>query len=283
MTAPITEQGDQLRFVSYGGGVQSTALLVLAAQGRINFRTFVMANVGDDSEMPATLEYVRHIAAPFAAEHGIDLHMLNRLNRHGDVETLWGRMMKPGSKSLPIPYRLSANAAPVGRACTQNFKTEVTGKWAKANGATKVNPAVVALGISRDEASRASNKRVSDHEIVVYPLIGVGEETGLKLDRSDCANLIRAAGLPVPPKSACFFCPFHRPEVWDELARSEPELFEKACHLEESKTAERVARGLDPIYLTRFGKPLRLVASSAQGSMFSDEELENCDSGWCMT
>lgn len=46
-----------LRVISYGGGVQSTALLVLAASGRIDFRTFLFANVGDDSEHNATLVY----------------------------------------------------------------------------------------------------------------------------------------------------------------------------------------------------------------------------------
>jgi hypothetical protein len=39
-----------LRVISYGGGVQSTALLVLAAQGRIDFGVFLFANVGDDSD-----------------------------------------------------------------------------------------------------------------------------------------------------------------------------------------------------------------------------------------
>ena len=48
-----------LRVFSYGGGVQSTAALVLAAQGKIDFPTFLFANVGDDSEHPATLRYVR--------------------------------------------------------------------------------------------------------------------------------------------------------------------------------------------------------------------------------
>ena len=63
-----------LEVVSYGGGVQSTALLVLAAQGLIPHRMFLFANVGDDSEHPATLHYVRAIAAPYAAAHGIELH-----------------------------------------------------------------------------------------------------------------------------------------------------------------------------------------------------------------
>ena len=43
-----------LRVFSYGGGVQSTAALVLASQHKIDFKTFLFCNVGDDSENPAT-------------------------------------------------------------------------------------------------------------------------------------------------------------------------------------------------------------------------------------
>ena len=50
--------GDRLRVASYGGGVQSTAMLVLAAQRIIDFPLFLFANVGDDSEHPASLRYV---------------------------------------------------------------------------------------------------------------------------------------------------------------------------------------------------------------------------------
>ena len=35
---------------SCGGGVQSTACLVLAAQGKIPYQTFIFANVGDKAE-----------------------------------------------------------------------------------------------------------------------------------------------------------------------------------------------------------------------------------------
>lgn len=77
-----------LRVVSYGGGVQSTALLVLAAQGRVDFRVFLMANTGDDSEHPATLRYVREVAVPFAAQHDLELHLLDRTRRDGSVETV---------------------------------------------------------------------------------------------------------------------------------------------------------------------------------------------------
>ena len=58
---------------SFGGGVQSTAVLVLQAQGKLNYDEFVFANVGDDSENPETLEYVNRYSKPFAAAHGIRL------------------------------------------------------------------------------------------------------------------------------------------------------------------------------------------------------------------
>lgn len=44
-----------IRAFSYGGGVQSTAALVLAAQGIIDYPLFLFSNVGDDSEHPGTL------------------------------------------------------------------------------------------------------------------------------------------------------------------------------------------------------------------------------------
>ena len=57
---------------SCGGGVQSTACLVLAAQGKIPYKTFVFANVGDKAESPATIKYIKDILKPYAKQHGVD-------------------------------------------------------------------------------------------------------------------------------------------------------------------------------------------------------------------
>jgi hypothetical protein len=113
---------DILATVSYGGGVQSTAMLVLAAQGKLPIKTFLFANVGDDSESPYTTVYVNEIAVPYAEAHGIDLQQLRRHKRDGSVETLYGRLTKPGSRSLPIPVRMPDTGAPGTRSCTHDFK-----------------------------------------------------------------------------------------------------------------------------------------------------------------
>ena len=265
---------EPLMVVSYGGGVQSTALLVLAAQGYIPHRTFLFANVGDDSEHPDTLRYVREIAFEYAASHGIEMHELDRVPKKGlskgQVETLWGRLMRTESRSIPIPVRMS-NGAPGTRSCTADFKIRVVGRWLKEHGATAANPARVAIGISVDELERATSRRDESYEIVEYPLLTIEHRLAPRgANRNDCKRIIASAGLPIPPKSSCFFCPFHRPAVFADQARTEPELFAKSVLLEDTINARRDKLGKDHVYLTRFGKPLSEVFANTQLSMLDD-------------
>jgi hypothetical protein len=248
-----------LRVISYGGGVQSTALLVLAAQRRIDFPVFLFANVGDDSEDPATLDYLQRWAKPYAALHGIQLHELPRLRRDGSTETLYGRLTRPGSRSLPIPIRM-ANGAPGTRSCTAAFKIKVIGRWLKAHGATVTDPATVGIGISLDEIERVNARRAQPYETTVYPLL----DADPPLRRIDCQRVIHDAGLPVPPKSACWFCPFHRPATWADMRRDRPALFDRACRLEDLLNDRRRSLGKDPVWLTRFNRPLRDAITPAQ-------------------
>jgi hypothetical protein len=268
----------ELRAVSYGGGVQSTALLVLAAQGRIDFPLFLLANVGDDSEHPDTLRYLRTVAMPYAGEHGIELVELHRIPTKGahagEVETLYGHLMREGSRSLPIPVRMS-NGAPGTRSCTADFKIRVVGKELRRRGGTTETPAIIALGISTDEIERAApgiDPR-APYQHRVYPLLDLG------LSRHDAARLIAAAGLPVPPKSACWFCPFHDKEAWRKLKRETPDLFDRACDLEHTLNDRRDELGKDHVYLTRYAKPL---AETVDDQLVLDG-MDGCDSGWCHT
>lgn len=273
-----------LRTISYGGGVQSSALCVLATQGKLDdivggpIDAALFANVGDDSEEPRTLEFVRHIMTPWAAERGLPIHELHRIKRDGSVETLWGRLMKEGSRSLPIPVRMS-NGAPGRRSCTFDFKIAVVGRWLKANGASKDDPATVCIGISTDEFQRANAKKTEPYERPVYPLLELG------LDRSDCVEIIRQAGLPVPPKSSCFFCPFHRPLMWSEMRRDNPELFARSQLLEDTLNDRRAMLGKDPVWLTRFNKRLSDAIAEAQQPLWTDGEFNDgqCDEGYCWT
>lgn len=237
-----------LRVVSHGGGWQTTALLVLAAQRRVDFEIFLFANVGDDSENPGTIEYFHRHAKPYAEAHGIQLHELHRRFADGRVETLYGRMTRPGSKALPIPV-YGNNGSPMRRSCTVDFKIAVVGKWLAEHGATEDEPATVALGYSVDEIHRTNAHKAKPYERLVFPLLD------LRLRRVDCAQIITDAGLPMPPKSACWFCPFRRIEGWHEMRRAAPTLFNRAVDLEGRLTS----RGRGGYWLTDQARPLEQV------------------------
>ncbi|GAA2614032.1 phosphoadenosine phosphosulfate reductase [Actinomadura fulvescens] len=264
-----------IRAFSYGGGWQSTAALVLAAQGKLDFKLFLFANVGDDSEHPATLHYLHQHALPYAAHHNIDLRLLPRIKRDGSTETLYGRLMREGSRSIPIPVRMS-NGAPGTRSCTADFKIRVIGRYLKAHGASATNPATIGIGISVDEIHRANNRRSEPYERIVYPLLDLG------IRRTDCPRIIQSAGLPVPPKSACWFCPFHRLSAWKDMRRNQPDLFAKACQLEDTLNARRRLLDRDPVWLTRYNAPLADVVPLEQPLPIDDSD-GTCDGGWCFT
>lgn len=185
-----------------------------------------------------------------------------------------GRLMKEGSRSLPIPVRMS-NGAPGTRSCTADFKIKVVGKELKRRGATVAEPATVALGISVDEIQRAHPgiDPKAPYQFRTYPLLDLG------LHRQDCRRIIADAGLPVPGKSACFFCPFHDREAWRAQKRDTPDLFAQSCQLEATLNERRDTLGKDHVFLTRHGRPLADVVDD-QPQL---DGMDSCDSGWCMT
>lgn len=246
-------------------------VLALAARGDVQYDHFLFCNVGDDSENPATLAYVKEYAEPFAAEHGLSLITLQRHRRDGSVETLKNRIDN-AQRSVPLCMRMS-NGAPGNRTCTADFKIRVVAKWVKQHGATATRPATVGIGISWDEWQRAKTESGFTHEVIEHPLLE------RRLTRADCDALTLAAGLPIPPKSSCYFCPMHSPAEWRRIKHDSPELFWQAVEIERAMGERRATLGKDRVWLTRFAKPLDEVVAGDQLTL--DDELESCDSGYC--
>lgn len=65
-----------------------------------------------------------------------------------------------------------------------------------------------------------------DRYEVLYPL----RERGYNRER--CIEIIRKTGLPVPPKSACFFCPAMRQIEIARLAKVDPDFYQLALEME---------------------------------------------------
>jgi hypothetical protein len=106
-----------------------------------------------------------------------------------------------------------------------------------------------------------------------FPLID------LRMTRQDCINIIQKARLPVPPKSSCWFCPFHPLARWQEMRINDPELFHKSCELECLLNERRAMLGKDKVWLSDKLKPLEKATTELEQKRLFDEMF--CDSGYC--
>lgn len=122
------------------------------------------------------------------------------------------------------------------RTCSQRWKIRPQDGWSKvwpkACEAWEVGVKVLrVVGFDADEPERA--KPVTDEEqkrlyLNTYPLIDAD------MGRDECIEEIRKAGLPLPGKSACYFCPENTPDEIIELKEKYPDLLEKALAMEDA-------------------------------------------------
>jgi 3'-phosphoadenosine 5'-phosphosulfate sulfotransferase (PAPS reductase)/FAD synthetase len=277
----------QLHAFSFGGGVQSTAALVLAARGELpatdesnRWDVFIFANVGEGAEHPETLRYVEEYAKPYAAEHGIELVEVRKRRRDGTSDDLRERIRRgytPPQASFPFPVRM-ANGMPGRRSCTAEYKVRPIEAELKRRGASDDSPAIVGLGITLDEVQRAKHWGKADprspSQVLEYPLLRLG------MRREDSLRVIADAGLPEPPRSACWFCPFHSLDEWRRLRREQPDLFAEAQEIETAIQARQAELGRRPLYMTRYARPL---SEAVQDQLVIGDDEHPCDAGRCFT
>lgn len=203
--------------VSYGVGRDSTALLIEMQRRGIRPDAILFADTGSEKEQ--TYFYLPVIRR-WLAEHDFPpLTIVRYQPRHAPYHTLEGNMVK--NATLP--------GATFNRgSCTMKFKivpqSRWTSRWAPALAAWAEGKKVIKLiGFEADEDYRlkradarahsgkgdpAEQRRYEYH----YPLM----EWGYDLGR--CCQIIEDAGLPVPVKSACFFCPNQKTHEVHELS-----------------------------------------------------------------
>lgn len=219
-----------LRIFSDGIGLNSVTALVLQAQGVVHYDAFVFANVGEDSEDPASLKYRREVVEPFAEEHNITLIERWRLIREKRVTLKEATLAD--NRSIPIPIVFPGRGFG-NRTCTQDWKINVVNRYITHE--ASASRAVIGIGYTIDEGARVFKKYPGWHDhnwvrktggvwkqgkalgysrLYEFPLI---EQ---RLNRSGCEAIIANAGLPPVPGSACYFCPFTLRGEWIEKKRT---------------------------------------------------------------
>ena len=190
--------------VLYGGGTQSTGLILLALtklETRPDFAVF--ADTG--AEPDHVIDYKNYFADYVKKEFDFDIYTVQKGNLEQDTKDyIEGNTKRVAS--LP----LFSKGGMIMRQCTYEYKIVPIQKFIKdklgIKRKNKEQSKIVSqwFGISLDEIQRM--KQSPDWwSSFVYPLIEQG------MVREDTINLVKKHGLKEPPRSACYFCPFHSP------------------------------------------------------------------------
>lgn len=94
------------------------------------------------------------------------------------------------------------------------------------------------------------------------------------MDRAACIRTIADAGLPVPVKSACFFCPASKRDEIEQLAKDEPKLHMLALEMERRYRAGQHFRG-DLTYTVKAVHKITQEKVEQEVTAVSDQEARS--------
>jgi hypothetical protein len=218
-----------LEVLSYGGGKQTFAMLVLIEQGKLP-KPNIIIFADTRNESPETYWHIENVAMPLMARLAIPFVKVSK----GDL----------------YEYCWQHEITPIWPTCTTSFKIQPINNYLREaynlkSGRHQVN---TWIGITTDESHRMTPSQVQYIE-KVYPLIN------LEMNRQDCIEITKVAGYPVAPKSGCMEC-CHKD--WERQYWQQPDRFEWALNLERHAQTRRpsVKRSAS---LPEYGRSLRKI------------------------
>lgn len=297
-----TKTPPALRLLSLGAGVQSTTLLLLAAEGHLpGLDGAIFADTG--WEPAAVYTHLDRLEREVARPARIPIYRVSVGNIRNDA-------LDPAHRFASMPLFVKNADGGDGmtrRQCTSEYKLKPIKRQARQllgyPHPTRVPRGVFAeqwIGISRDEIGRAKDSGIqylkSWHPLLHLDGAADGREGWT---RTDCMRYLKSRGWSSTPKSACIGCPFHGNAQWRQLRDEHPAEWADAVDFDRSirsGNARGNAQGkplLGEAYLHRSRRPLdeapidRVTAhewASKQTDVFgqiADAELEEGDPDGC--
>ena len=264
--------------ISFGAGVQSTVMLLMADLEIITPRPEA-AIFADTGWEPDTI--YRHIEWMKTVCTIPIITVSSGKNLYNDTMKGVG---KSGTLGTPIPVWMLDSRGNIGinkRECTTDYKIvpitkqirELIGRKTRA----RTGPAAIQwLGITTDESHRIKDSR---HSWITnrWPLIEIN------LTRSDCIQWFNKnyPGQPLV-KSSCVGCPFHSDREWLRLYHDNPDQMQKAIELDEQiREPQRMKESKlrNTPFLHRTATPLREKIEQLERIDRSGQQLPLFD-GW---
>jgi hypothetical protein len=200
--------------VGFGAGVNSTAMVIEMHRRGIRPDAILFADTGN--EWPETYAAV-DLFARWAEARLLPFTVVRRHSPETGDKTLEENCLRLKT----LPSRAFGQSS-----CAFKWKIEAQEQWVSRNSfRAKGHSIVKALGYDAGEEYRATIHEKDGYRYW-YPL------QEWCLGREDCERLILSEGLPLPRKSACFFCPSMKPREIVELYDTHPGLYARAVAME---------------------------------------------------
>jgi len=190
-----------MNIVGYGGGTNSTAMLIGLYHRKIPVDLILFSNTG--REQPHTYDFLP-IMDRWLEEHGLPtITQVEYTDRNGDRLTLEQECLRSGTlPAIAYGYKkcsLKHKIQPQDKFC--NNYPPCREVWARGERVVKF------IGFDIGEQKRRDHAQPIDDADTKYkkeyPLMDWG------WTREDCVTAIQQEGLPLPGKSSCFFLPQH--------------------------------------------------------------------------
>lgn len=264
----------KLRCIAMGGGVQSTAMLLMHFEREWDPPPDCAMFVDLGWESEKTYRNLTRLQK-LSSEAGFPFYWIKARNIRSDLLAA-ANNRKHLIKSPPFFVRtVEGKKGQLSRNCTASYKIEVmraelrrlldmpARKWMR-------HRVEVWLGITTDEAHRLNNNSRIPWVINRFPL------TERDLSREDCVAWLQQRHYEVPPKSACLGCPYRPDADWLEMKLRRPEEWNSVVEV------DRAIRGginlvREPLYLHSSLRPIEEVTlGNANRGLWGEECSGHC-------
>jgi hypothetical protein len=250
-----------MKILSLGWGVQSFTLAAMVALGELEPIDYAI-HADTTHESALTYEFADRWRE-WLEDRGV-LVVVVATHEKKNIIDKWGGMQLPA-------FTASAKGdGQIRRQCTYEWKIRPMREWISTELDRRGEKKTVGivqqlLGISFDEYQRMKQ---SDVQYIQnqYPLIDK------RMTRSDCKQWLLSHGLPIPPRSACVFCPYKKQSEW-RLTKTIPADWEEAISVD---NMIRDTRPPEQLFVHPSRKPLenidfRTMEEKGQLSLWDNE------------
>jgi hypothetical protein len=269
-----------VKILLLGLGLQSTALYYMSSKGqlpRVDYAIF--SDLGKEGK--ATYQYLDFLLDWKAKHDGVPIVVC-------DSKNLFQDLTRPelAERFTSIPSFVKKEDGSVGilkRQCTSEYKIQVIDDYLRDSvyqlpkGARRPVTEMW-LGITLDEIERLAIPQ-ERWKINTYPFVGyqvnargrVSKTAWTQaMNRADVESWYRRESLPLPPKSACVFCPYQSDQMWLWRKQNHPEDFAAAVQVDYAIRDSRIKGIHNQVFLHRSCQPLDEVAFGSQLDFWGD-------------